>query len=365
MHTGFNLDRTRKSREILVQQQKLMKWHYEHCLPYRQLLDSEGGLKIASRLEDLPPIAVSLFKRFELKSINDQQQYKVLTSSGTTSNQPSRIFLDKETAQAQSRALVMILQSFIGKQRLPMLIVDSTSHRGSRTEFSARTAGAQGLSLFGRDHRTILDHRMALDFSALQSFCDRYQNKPVLIFGFTYIIWLHLIKALEQASIKVSLPHAILIHSGGWKKMHEQAVTPSVFKSEINRWLGIDRVHDFYGMVEQTGSIYPECEQGVLHCSDFNDILIRDVASWRVCAPHESGVIQSFSSLPKSYPGHNLLTEDLGMILGEDDCPCGRKGKYFIVTGRLPKTQQRGCSDTYQPYHPSDSGFQSFGEGTL
>jgi hypothetical protein len=37
------------------------------------------------------------------------------------------------------------------------------------------------------------------------------------------------------------------------------------------------------------------------------------------------------------------------MILGEDDCPCGRKGKYFKVTGRLPKTQQRGCSDTYQP----------------
>jgi hypothetical protein len=42
-----------------------------------------------------------------------------------------------------------------------------------------------------------------------------------------------------------------------------------------------------------------------------------------------------------------LLTEDEGIILGEDDCPCGRKGKYFQVNGRLGKSEIRGCSDTY------------------
>ena len=53
------------------------------------------------------------------------------------------------------------------------------------------------------------------------------------------------------------------------------------------------------------------------------------------------------SVLPESYPGHALLTEDEGIVLGEDDCPCGRMGKYFKVLGRVKNAEIRGCSDTY------------------
>ena len=56
-------------------------------------------------------------------------------------------------------------------------------------------------------------------------------------------------------------------------------------------------------------------------------------------------MIQLLSVLPTSYPGHNILTEDLGMILGEDDCDCGKMGKRFKVFGRLKKSEIRGCSD--------------------
>ena len=61
----------------------------------------------------------------------------------------------------------------------------------------------------------------------------------------------------------------------------------------------------------------------------------------------EKGLIEVVSSIPKSYPGHVLLTEDEGILLGEDDCPCGRKGKYFNVLGRIKNAEIRGCSDTY------------------
>ena len=43
---------------------------------------------------------------------------------------------------------------------------------------------------------------------------------------------------------------------------------------------------------------------------------------------------------------YDLLTEDLGMILGEDDCKCGKKGKYFIISGRMKESEIRGCGDT-------------------
>nr|WP_282601556.1 hypothetical protein [Pantoea ananatis] len=42
-----------------------------------------------------------------------------------------------------------------------------------------------------------------------------------------------------------------------------------------------------------------------------------------------------------------MLTEDVGILLGEDDCSCGRMGKYFQVLGRLKNAEIRGCSDTY------------------
>ena len=34
-------------------------------------------------------------------------------------------------------------------------------------------------------------------------------------------------------------------------------------------------------------------------------------------------------------------------VIGEDDCPCGRSGKYFRINGRLKMAEIRGCSDTY------------------
>ena len=40
-----------------------------------------------------------------------------------------------------------------------------------------------------------------------------------------------------------------------------------------------------------------------------------------------------------------VLTEDLGEIVGEDDCKCGLKGKYFLVHGRTKKAEIRGCGN--------------------
>jgi hypothetical protein len=89
-----------------------------------------------------------------------------------------------------------------------------------------------------------------------------------------------------------------------------------------------------------------ECDQGFLHCPNFADIVIRNPLNLELAEFNEEGVIQVLSILPVSYPGHSLLTEDLGTIHGEDDCTCGRKGKYFTVSGRMPLAELRGCSDT-------------------
>ena len=60
---------------------------------------------------------------------------------------------------------------------------------------------------------------------------------------------------------------------------------------------------------------------------------------------NKKGLIQLKSLIPHSYPGHNILTDDIGVILGEDDCSCGKKGKYFKIIGRLKNSELRGCSN--------------------
>jgi phenylacetate-coenzyme A ligase PaaK-like adenylate-forming protein len=115
----------------------------------------------------------------------------------------------------------------------------------------------------------------------------------------------------------------------------------------LQEQFGITKVHNYYGMAEQTGCIYMECECGHLHASIFSDIIMRDPLDFTVCPVGKQGIIQVMSPLAVSYPGHSILTEDMGTLLGIDDCPCGRKGKYFKVDGRIPAAEIRGCSDTY------------------
>jgi hypothetical protein len=76
-------------------------------------------------------------------------------------------------------------------------------------------------------------------------------------------------------------------------------------------------------------------------------VITRRTADFQPAEVGEAGIIEVVSILPASYPGHALLTEDEGIILGEDDCPCGRYGKYFQVLGRIKDAELRGCSDTY------------------
>ena len=188
---------------------------------------------------------------------------------------------------------------------------------------------------------------MNLQFDRVDSFLQENHGEKIFLFGFTFMIWQHFYKALIQQNRHLDLSNAILIHGGGWKKLIDSSVSPDEFRQSLKNVCDIPQVFSYYGMVEQTGCIYTECEYGHLHASVYSNIIVRRAIDFSPCDIGEKGIIQVLSTLPKSYPGHSLLTEDEGVILGIDDCPCGRKGKYFDVIGRLAKAELRGCSDTY------------------
>jgi hypothetical protein len=342
----FDLAASVKAPALTAALNALTALHRDHCEPYaRALRVMHPHGEHATRLEQVPYLPVTVFKTHALSSVPESDVFKVLTSSGTTGQVPSRIFLDRETAARQTRALVQIMTHVLGPQRLPMILVDTKSVFKNRQSFSARGAGLLGMANFGRDHFYALDDDMQLDEAGLRAFLDKHDGKPILIFGFTFMVWLYFMPAI--ARMQADLSRALLIHSGGWKKLVEQSVDNARFKASLREASGLARVYNFYGMVEQVGSVFLECDHGVLHAPSFADVIARDVRSLEAAPFGQQGVLQVLSALPTSYPGHSLLTEDLGTVLGEDDCACGRKGKYFLVRGRVARAELRGCSDTH------------------
>lgn len=345
----FGSDKSTKQAILASLFGRLTSQHYTSCPEYKGILDAMGydPKKSVSTLSEFPFLPVSLFKKMDLKSIPKEDVFKILTSSGTTGQAVSKIFLDRTTAANQQKALASIFTSFTGAPRMPMLILDCPSVLKNRAMFSARGAGILGFSIFGTDRTYALDDAMNLNIPVIEAFLEKHAGQRVLLFGFTFMVWRHFYKTLRQSSYHPDLSQGMLVHGGGWKKLASEAVSHTQFRECLHDVCGLKSVHDYYGMVEQTGCIYMECEYGHLHASNFSDVITRKAIDFSPCAFGESGIIQVLSVLPESYPGHSLLTEDEGVVLGEDDCPCGRMGKYFIIHGRLKNAEIRGCSDTY------------------
>lgn len=347
----FSLRAEDKDRVLDERLLELTKLHRVRCTEYDRILDSIGfeAEKVVS-YKGIPFLPVRLFKELELKSVNDEDVVKTMTSSGTTGQQVSRIFLDRATSANQQKAMVKIVSDFTGSGRMPMVILDCPGVLKDRVMFSARGAGILGFSIFGAKKMYALDDDMKLDVDGLKAFLEQHKDKKILLFGFTFMIWQHFYKELvrlKNEGVVFDLSSAILIHGGGWKKLISEAVSEEEFHRRLEDVCGLRFIHDYYGMVEQTGCIYMECECGHLHASVFSDVVVRRPFDFSECDIGETGIVQVVSTIPESYPGHSLLTEDEGIILGVDDCPCGRKGKYFTINGRLKNAEIRGCSDTY------------------
>ena len=341
----YSLRQAEKERALLRDLNELTRHHRQACREYARLLDVLKLASDASCLEDVPYLPVGLFKSHLLRSIAPEQIFRTMTSSGTTGQSVSRIVLDRETAMRQTAALGKIIGTVTGRERLPMILVESAAIAKNRKRFNARAAGLLGMLNFGRNHFYALDEEMELDKEGLRRFLDQYGSRPFLMFGFTFMLWQYLFARVSEGEFDLS--NGILLHSGGWKKLQDHAISNEEFKQSLEGRTGLRRIYNFYGMVEQVGSVYLEGEDGYLYASNFADVIIRDPVTLKPARNGEPGVVQVSSSLPLSYPGHSILTEDMGVVYGIDDSQCGRWGKRFSVLGRVPRAELRGCSDVH------------------
>jgi hypothetical protein len=302
-------------------------------------------------ISEVPPLPVTMFKQFELRTCEKDAVVRTLTSSATTGI-PSKIFLDKGTAFRQTKGLVSTLKGYIGKGRKSLLVIDTEEvNKPGMGAISARGVAIRGVSTFASKIVYVMDGKddIKLNEKRLENFCQENKGKDILVYGFTYMIWTKFVEELERQGKTLTFPNAKILHSGGWKRLKAKQVEKKEFNKRVSNIFGtsISNIIDFYGMVEQVGVIFPDCEEGRKHVPDFAEVIIRNPLTMEEERDGDPGLIEIMSILPNSYPGEAILTEDQGRIIGIDDCSCARKGKSFEFLSRVEKAELRGCGDTF------------------
>ncbi|MFY9988130.1 MAG: hypothetical protein WAK31_25480 [Chthoniobacterales bacterium] len=308
--------------------------------------------RTSKRIADLPFLPSSVFKMNPpLALVEPEEISRTLTSSATTGQFPSRVVLDAPTAKRMTKGVMTIIRDFIGSHRRPYLVVDTPATLAGSGELGARGAAIQGLRSFATEVVCCLNNEpngdLVLETEKLIQYANKWKDAEVLVYGFTYVIWNHLVKPLESKGLRLNLPNVRVLHSGGWKRLQQQAVAKETFGRGVSAVFGcsIDRVIDFYGMVENVGVVYPDCEKGNKHVPAFADVIIRDELTLEPVGKHKRGLVQVCSVLPTSFPGFLVLTEDIAELIHQDGCPCGRRGTAFRFVGRAPKSETRGCGN--------------------
>jgi hypothetical protein len=337
------MEKSKSSTMLIDEIKKLNKYHFENCQIYAELIKNMGWL---NKMEN-DPLSIylhcNLFKYQRIQTGTSKIEDLVLTSSGTTSKLKSKIYTDFETRIGQQKALRKIMTRDIIKQKtrnLPYYVISSNNILNQQ---NAKYAAVKGFSMLSKEINFLLTEQGTINDEILEKLVS--ENGTVLLFGFTYDMY-RFLKTLDDFPEKLNMSSSkiILLHGGGWKKMEEESVTNEELKSLARRVLLQVEVINYYGMIEQPGSIYVECSHGFFHEHEYGTIITRDT-NLEEQENGRDGIVQVISSLPKSYPGHSILTEDVGTIFGQDCCKCGKLGKYFKIRGRLRKTQLKGCSD--------------------
>lgn len=345
-----------KDAETLFMQslQEECVFHYEHNSMYRNFCDRKGfDPHKPFTIEEIPPVSVSVFKElgFKLNSV-PQEELTLTLQSSATSGVPSTVVIDKETSKRQAKAMIKVVGEFIGKERKPFLIMDIDPRSSYKKLLGARFAAVTGYLRFANKTGYFLkadeNNVSYIDVDGIQDYLRRLDNdKPVVVFGFTYILYQYVLQSIERAEASIHLPRGSkIIHIGGWKKLESEKIDKHLFNERLSKCFGInpDDVIDIYGFTEQMGLNYPDCECGWKHTSSYVRVLVRDVITHEVLPAGKEGLLEFITPLPHSYPGNAVLTDDLGVI-DEATCTQGRTGTRFKIVGRMKKAEVRGCGD--------------------
>jgi long-chain-fatty-acid---luciferin-component ligase len=328
--------------------------HYKSNLFFRRKCDLHGfapdDLRRVGDLQRIPLIPVQSFKRPDarfLLSVPLEAIDMEIQSTGTTGI-PSVARRDAATTTRACLALLALYREFFGiAHGVGLFLCPSPAEvpeMGMVKVFNLIAGLLDDRAYLVRGFA--FDPQEAIDY--LQTWADRQTRH---LFGPPFMI-ARLLRFLESKDLQLRLdPGSFAVTLGGWKRFNCERIPRSDFDQKLQATLGVDlgQVRDMYGLIE-SNLLAIECEHHRKHVPPWCHITVRDPndVTSEVPAGHP-GVLGILDGLSRSYPGF-LLSEDVGRIEPEEECPCGRAGQVVSCVGRLRGAEPGCCAVTIERF---------------
>ncbi len=354
-HDPFKINFSLKKKKLINIAKLQIEHHLKNCKNYKNWYynNSFKSVDKIQNYRDIPFLPSSIFKYLKLESIKNR--FRLLNSSGTSTSKKSKISIDKITSSYQRKALSKILSGTIGKNRKPFFVIDVKpyDHLSSDGSISARNAGMQGYFIAAKSIKYLLKKNrvgnLEIDLDVLNNFMEVSKKNPVVIIGYTFMLWEYFINNLSIDFNNLNIhKDSIILHHGGWKKLSNINIKKDLLLKELVKKINLNpnNILDIYGFTEQLGTVYPSYGYEGCNVSSYAHVIVRDVNNFKEVTDGQKGFLQFISPLPISYPGFCLINDDLGHISKRLLDKDRNEIIQFKVHSRLNKAVSRGCGDT-------------------
>ncbi len=311
-------------------------YQYEYNEPYHRFCVGHGtGPQSITHWRDIPPAPATAFKRFALTCAPEAECLpesggRVFHSSGTTSSETSRHFMDAASLSLYRTSLTAGYQRFVPVQTADILAMmpPPSEARHSSLSFMLEELGADFFWNPGWIEALALRIREA--------------HEPMTLFG-TAFAWVHFFDAVSEHLV---LPEgSVILETGGFKGRSREVSRDELYALFSER-LGVPPTHCIseYGMSEMASQFY---DSALFDAHRNLSRPVRKVAPYwlksRILDPVTGeDAVHGQSGLLAHYDLANLnsvlalQTEDYGVAADDGDS--------FILLGRAPGAVLRGCS---------------------
>lgn len=347
------------SADIFVEaMRECLSQHMKNNEFFKNYMEKAGfsldDMKTEDDLEKIPVIHANFFKKYEVLSIDRDEVYEHVTSSGTT-GQKSQMFFDKDSFAFGNSMIKNEFRyfGFLSDKPTNYLLftyepADVSEKLGtSKTDIGLLSYAPVNEKFFAlRYNGTGHDFDVYGAISALEKY--ERQGLPVRIFGFPSFLYFTVKQMKETGHRPLKLnTESMTLLGGGWKGYADKQISKSELYAMVEEMLGIpeENCRDGYGSTEHSVP-YFECPKHHFHIPVYSRMIIRDVKTLKPLPYGEAGFANFITPHLLSVPAVSVLMGDMAVMHPAEECGCGIKTPFMEIIGRAGTSKGKSCAIT-------------------
>lgn len=278
-----------------------------------------------SRLHDIPFLPISFFKSHQVKT-GEFIPERCFESSGTTTSHNSKHYI-KNTQAYLSNAEALFNESYGELDQycflalLPSYLERSNSSLVCMADYFIKKSKHPESGFYLTNYEELHDKLLELEA----------RKQPTLLIGVTFA----LIDFAEKYSMK--LKYTTIMETGGMKGRKKE-MTRAELHALLSKHLGVEKIHAEYGMTELLSQAYSRAD-GIFKMPSTMKVLLRALDDpfevWTANDDRRQAGVINIIDLANEDSVAFIATDDLGVFSADGG---------FSVTGRVDKSDIRGCS---------------------